>query len=1005
MSALSFPHRPRPTARRAALMLAAGFGVLVLGLVCGRIATSHYEKTALEAAIGLPALGLLGTLAFRRPSWAVVGLAASLALIPSYAAPAKLHFVIHPMLVIAVVLAVAMVLRAVAGRRSRLSGVDVCVALFVAAMVIAVMLGPRSWKEASSQLWVWVIPYIGGRTIGSSKPLKETFAKTLVFGATVLTPFAIAEAAGLGNPFFSIGTGGPAAIWAHSDLRAGEGFRVETAWGHPIAYSMFVAVAIVFALVLLGGARSRRERLIYLGAIGALLIDEALSLSRAGWVALGVAVLLLAAGRRRGGAGRAARRAIVAGVAALLALAVAFPSVATVPLSLVGLQNDAASTNTAALSSTAGYRTGLYAAAFKGGVASLFGNSPSKLANSVQTGNSSIDSEYLLLLDQWGAVVTVAFLLIVGGLAIRSLADQEDEWTNAFTVSAVGCAVALASVALITQQEYLIWLLIGLGAAPKPLRHSALAPPVRLASQPPAARPRVPVVRERTNLEVVSGALRRRWWIIALCPVIAGGAALEISKQQQSTYTAASSLLFSVPNFDKILYGVSFESPSIDPNRAAATNVKLATLPVIAQRTAVAIGGVSADRVAADVSLSEQGKSAMYAVSATDPNPGLAARIADTYARQYLLFRKESERARIAAVATTIGQQLAQMTPSERQSVRGQGLQRRAQRLAVVSALQTGDAELVADAAVPRSPSFPHNSKTAKYGAIVGLLIGFLLVFWIGRRDRRIRDATSVEDAYGVPLIGTVSDEQAGTLGGALIGRSLATADAYDRLRASLRYFNVDREIHTLMVTSAGAREGRSTVSLQLAIAEAMAGAGRVVLLEADLRRPSIAAALGEAPLPGLSEVLTRRAGLRDALRTVPVGRSEDGRSAGATISVLPAGAVPPNSLELIESESMTWLLNTLAEDFDLIVIDSPPVSVFPDAIPLLGRVSGVVVVGRIGLTTPEAARVIREQLAHVAAHTLGVVAMSVPGEKLYRFRLRRRRPSAPRRGASLPAR
>jgi Mrp family chromosome partitioning ATPase len=116
------------------------------------------------------------------------------------------------------------------------------------------------------------------------------------------------------------------------------------------------------------------------------------------------------------------------------------------------------------------------------------------------------------------------------------------------------------------------------------------------------------------------------------------------------------------------------------------------------------------------------------------------------------------------------------------------------------------------------------------------------------------------------------------------------------------------------------------------------------------------------------------------------VGGGPNGAPTNTTISVLPAGAVPPNSLELMESESMTWLLNTLADRFDLIVIDSPPTSVVPDAIPLLARVSGVVVVARIGMSTREAARSLREQLAQAGADTLGVVAMSVPAGKVYRF-------------------
>lgn len=484
---------------------------------------------------------------------------------------------------------------------------------------------------------------------------------------------------------------------------------------------------------------------------------------------------------------------------------------------------------------------------------------------------------------------------------------------------------------------------------------------------------------ENWNPERLIGVILMRWWIVLLCFVVTTGAAVGFSLAQRKLYTASASLLFGDPGFDQMIFGTSFFTPTQDPTQQAATNIDLASLPTVAGRTSRALHGeLSPGQVASEVTVSAAGASAIANINVTDPNPGRAARVANTYAAQYILFRQEADRAKIAGAQVQIQDQLAHLTPPEGNGSVGQSLQNRANQLRILSSLQTGNAELAQPAGAPGSPSSPKTKRNGALGAVLGLLFGLGLIFLLERLDRRLRDQSALEDAYGVPVIGAVPESAAY---GAIPLQQLppVEAEAFALLRARLRYFNVDREVRSMLITSAASGEGKSTVALNLALAEASAGSSTVILVEADLRRPTLARRLGIPSGPGLAEILSHNVSLEQATQSVPAPGRSNGAGPGTPITVITAGSIPPNPAELIESRAMTDLLTTLSERFDHIIIDSPPTSAVSDAIPLVRQVSGVVVVSRIGETTRDAARHLREQLTKLNAPALGVVANAVP--------------------------
>ena len=213
-------------------------------------------------------------------------------------------------------------------------------------------------------------------------------------------------------------------------------------------------------------------------------------------------------------------------------------------------------------------------------------------------------------------------------------------------------------------------------------------------------------------------------------------------------------------------------------------------------------------------------------------------------------------------------------------------------------------------------------------------------------------------------------------------------------LRARLRYFPAER-VQSLLVTSCAAQEGKTTVAWNLAEAMAMSAAGRVLLIEADLRRPTLAGVHGLHPEPGLSTVLSDQSDLGSALQhvelgpfgneLVPAGFTNGDGPAGLnghepthSFDVLVAGPPPPNPSELIESDTMKQLLEGAIASYDTVLIDSGPALLVPEAIALVSDVSGVLVVSHVGGTTRDELIQLREQLNLLGAPVVGVVANRV---------------------------
>lgn len=271
-------------------------------------------------------------------------------------------------------------------------------------------------------------------------------------------------------------------------------------------------------------------------------------------------------------------------------------------------------------------------------------------------------------------------------------------------------------------------------------------------------------------------------------------------------------------------------------------------------------------------------------------------------------------------------------------------------------------------AQLPGAPFTPNYESAAMKGAIGGLGLAYAVL--VARRliDRRIRTSKHVEDATGASVLGVIPKEEAlGRSHRGVRGDLGRAAEAFRQLRTNLRFVDVDNEPRRIVVTSALAGEGKSTVSSNIARLVAQAGTP-VLLVDADLRRPQIASTFEVDGAVGLTQALAGDVSVRDVI--VETGMPN--------LSVLPAGRIPPNPSELLGSLRMKQFIDDLSHDY-LVILDAPPLLPVTDAGLLSAFCDGALLVQAAGKTQIEQSQHCRRILDQVGSRLLGVVLNKAP--------------------------
>ncbi|MBD8535928.1 polysaccharide biosynthesis tyrosine autokinase [Plantibacter sp. CFBP 13570] len=276
----------------------------------------------------------------------------------------------------------------------------------------------------------------------------------------------------------------------------------------------------------------------------------------------------------------------------------------------------------------------------------------------------------------------------------------------------------------------------------------------------------------------------------------------------------------------------------------------------------------------------------------------------------------------------------------------------------------------VQEADVPNVPMSPNVPLNIALGLLVGLALGVGFAVLKETLDTRIRNERDVEGVTDIPLMGGIAWDPKAKQRPLIVQADPKSprAESFRSLRTNLQFLDVTDQPRSYVITSSIQSEGKSTTAANLAIALADAG-HKVVLIDADLRRPKLANYFDIEGAVGLSDVLIRRATLDDTMQ--PWGRG--------LLQILPAGAIPPNPSELLGSVVMQKLIRGLEQQFDYVLIDAPPLLPVTDGALLARHTGGALVVVAAGRTHKNQLKGAIESLAHVNASIAGLVMTMVP--------------------------
>lgn len=425
-------------------------------------------------------------------------------------------------------------------------------------------------------------------------------------------------------------------------------------------------------------------------------------------------------------------------------------------------------------------------------------------------------------------------------------------------------------------------------------------------------------------------SLRKHWVAVLVCAILGMVAAVGYSSTLTPLYRSTSGLYFTL-NFGNTASDLA-QGSTYTSNQMLSFGM-LATSPVVLDGVIEDLGlDTDANELARSVSVSTPRDTVVMEISAISPGPARAADIANATAKH------------LASVV----EQYAPRAADGKATV-------------TVRTIQP---------AVPARYQFsPDKKVNGVLGGLIGLAVGCALAVVLAARDNKVRDARSLTDTTHAAFLGALRDRPDPEGHEAVVLQEPLSpfAEEYRHLRTSLRFAALNKHPLTLVVASSAPGEGKSTVSLNLAAVLAESGS-RVLLLDADLRRPRIAQYSHVEGVIGLSDVLVGETTLDDVV--VPLGDSG--------VDVVPAGSSAPNPGELLSARPMAEILTEVRSAYDVVIVDTAPILAVSDALTLGQLVDGIVLVVRANRTTKHDVARSLEAIRSSGSTLLGVVLNGV---------------------------
>jgi polysaccharide biosynthesis transport protein len=273
------------------------------------------------------------------------------------------------------------------------------------------------------------------------------------------------------------------------------------------------------------------------------------------------------------------------------------------------------------------------------------------------------------------------------------------------------------------------------------------------------------------------------------------------------------------------------------------------------------------------------------------------------------------------------------------------------------------------------TPIRPQTARDVGLGGAIGMLVAGMIVFLINYLDNTLKTAEQITNVLGLPVIGYIANiEHDKDEPFVAQNPRSPISESFRSLRTNLEFASVDRSIKTMLVVSAHPAEGKSTIASNLAVIYAQGG-NKVMLIDADLRKPSIHRYFGLSNRVGLSDVFRNSVSLED----VAVKWKD------LDLQIVTSGGLPPNPADLLSSRKMASTLQAARQAVDIVIVDSPPFLV-ADASILAANLDGVLLVVSPGKTPIDAAITTLEQMKRAGAQTLGVVMNRIPRNRSYYY-------------------
>jgi len=490
------------------------------------------------------------------------------------------------------------------------------------------------------------------------------------------------------------------------------------------------------------------------------------------------------------------------------------------------------------------------------------------------------------------------------------------------------------------------------------------------------------------------GQLARKWLLlVVLCTLVAAAAAYIVSKNSTPIYQASAKLLVNQSSASNQV-NLAYQDILMSQQLARTYANLLSDRPVVegtAQRLNLPTDQKSLARLQENITVTPIRDTQLLEVRVEGESPELIALVANTLPEVFIAQNQQLQLGRVTGLKTSLENEIASVQDdiartqnsltgatddAQRQRFEASLAQYRStlsslvnnyQQIRLAEAQATNNVVIAKPAVVPQTPVRPRTMTNVLLAAVVGAMIAIGAAFLIEYLDDTIKSPDDISRITGLSTLGAIARLKDAGAERQLIAWSHTKApesEAYRTLRTNIQFSSVDKPVRTLIVTSSGPSEGKSTTSANLAIVMAQTGQ-KVILVDTDLRRPVLHKTFGVPNNAGITTALLHggQVDLQEYLQPTEIDN----------LSIITSGPIPPNPSELLGSQRMKHVIDELSGMADMVIFDTPPALVVTDAAVLGRQVDGVLLVADAGGTREQALAHAVLELRKTGTNILGV--------------------------------